>query len=210
MQDGSGEPPSADAGAAPFVWSAEVAAAFPPAFVAFLQQNDIHPDNYNVPSPPRYFQIVRRAGVEAVAARELDEQFGCRCEAVGWLPGYYSLPADVKIARTPAYLAGHIFGIDVASGAAVAALDARPGDHVLDLCCAPGAKLCALAEAVASTGSVTGVDVCEERLAACRTLCEKYRADRARLFLADGCEFSRPPPARRRRSPRSRRPTSNC
>ena len=72
MHDGSGEPPPADAGAAPFVWSAEVAAAFPPAFVAFLQQNDIHPDNYNVPSPPRYFRIVRRAGVEAVAARELE------------------------------------------------------------------------------------------------------------------------------------------
>lgn len=31
-----------------------------------------------------------------------------------------------------------IYGIDAASGAAILALDVRPGDHVLDLCAAPG------------------------------------------------------------------------
>jgi 16S rRNA C967 or C1407 C5-methylase (RsmB/RsmF family) len=31
-----------------------------------------------------------------------------------------------------------IYGIDAASGAAILALDVRPGNHVLDLCAAPG------------------------------------------------------------------------
>lgn len=31
-----------------------------------------------------------------------------------------------------------IYGIDAASGAAILALDVQPGDHVLDLCAAPG------------------------------------------------------------------------
>lgn len=31
-----------------------------------------------------------------------------------------------------------IYGIDAASGAAVLALGISPGDHVLDLCAAPG------------------------------------------------------------------------
>jgi len=31
-----------------------------------------------------------------------------------------------------------IYGIDAASGAAILALDVLPGDHVLDLCAAPG------------------------------------------------------------------------
>ena len=45
-------------------------------------------------------------------------------------------------------------------------------------------------------GTLTGVDVSEERLAACRTLCLKYGIENARLVRADGREFCEPPPAR--------------
>jgi len=47
------------------------------------------------------------------------------------------------------------------------------------------------------TGSVTGVDVSAERLAACRTLCEKYGIRNARLVHQDGRNFCLPPPRRR-------------
>lgn len=55
------------------------------------------------------------------------------------------------------------------TGAAVEALGIFIGDHVLDMCCAPGAKLCMMAERVGPTGSVTGVDIAAERLNACKT-----------------------------------------
>jgi hypothetical protein len=54
-----------------------------------------------------------------------------------------------------------------------------------------GAKLCMLADMLGSTGSLTGVDVAKHRLAACRTMLQKYSlGDRSRLFVADGTSFS--------------------
>ncbi|XP_031493249.2 rRNA (cytosine-C(5))-methyltransferase NOP2C-like [Nymphaea colorata] len=84
-----------------------------------------------------------------------------------------------------------IYGIDAASGAAVTALNVLPGDHILDLCATPGAKLCMLAELLGSSGSLTGVDIAKSRLAACRTMLQKYAlGGRCRLFVADGTTFS--------------------
>lgn len=41
------------------------------------------------------------------------------------------------------------------------------------------------------SGSVTGVDIARHRLAACRTMLQKYAlGDRCRLFVADGTKFS--------------------
>ena len=176
--------------------SEEVAAKFPPAFVSFLRENDIHPDNYSVSDVPRYIRISPRAP-STVDRQELVRQLGASVDPVPWLEGYYQVPSHVKIAGCDAYKKGYLYGIDVSSGAAVAALAARPGEHVLDLCCAPGAKLCALADAMDLSGTLTGVDVSAERLASCRTLCTKYGIHNARLWLLDGREFTAPPPVRR-------------
>ncbi|XP_035842249.1 uncharacterized protein LOC110925137 [Helianthus annuus] len=46
--------------------------------------------------------------------------------------------------------------------------------HVLDLCAAPGAKLCMILELLGNSGFVTGADMARHRLAACRTLVQKY------------------------------------
>ncbi|KEH20375.1 NOL1/NOP2/sun family RNA methylase, putative [Medicago truncatula] len=71
------------------------------------------------------------------------------------------------------------------------ALGIEPGDHVLDLCAAPGAKLCMMLDLLGDSGSVTGVDAARHRLAACRTMLQKYKlGDRCRLFVADGTTFS--------------------
>lgn len=57
-----------------------------------------------------------------------------------------------------------------------------------------GAKLCMildLLDLLGDSGSVTGVDVARHRLAACRTMLQKYTlGDRCRLFVADGTTFS--------------------
>ncbi|EDQ86638.1 uncharacterized protein MONBRDRAFT_38325 [Monosiga brevicollis MX1] len=51
-----------------------------------------------------------------------------------------------------------------------------------------------MADAVATgQGSVTGVDVQRERLAACRNLLQKYASNKVRLFLGDGCTFAEGP-----------------
>lgn len=54
-----------------------------------------------------------------------------------------------------------------------------------------GAKLCMLCDVLGDSGSLTGVDFSRHRLAACRTMLQKYSlGNRCRLFVADGTSFS--------------------
>eukprot|EP00927_Polykrikos_kofoidii_P059965 TRINITY_DN55047_c0_g1_i1.p1 TRINITY_DN55047_c0_g1~~TRINITY_DN55047_c0_g1_i1.p1 ORF type:complete len:483 (+),score=82.15 TRINITY_DN55047_c0_g1_i1:76-1524(+) len=113
---------------------------------------------------------------------------------VSWLPGrWWALPQDSNVSRLPAYRSGHLFGMDAASAFAVLAMAIEPGHDVLDLCCAPGAKLVYIAELLQGRGRLVGVDVAEHRLAACRTLCRKYGVDSVTTLLeADGTTWSLP------------------
>ncbi|KAL3527222.1 hypothetical protein ACH5RR_011878 [Cinchona calisaya] len=161
----------------------------PDAFVEFLNENGLDPSIYIAcDSTPRYIRL--KPGFEA-HIEEIEAEIKCKLESLCWLPNFYFLPHDIRIASSKVYQEGKIYGIDAASGAAVYALDISSGDHVLDLCAAPGAKLCMIADLLGSSGSVTGVDIAQHRLAACRTMLQKYAlGDRCRLFVADGTTFS--------------------
>ncbi|MCO5576381.1 hypothetical protein L7F22_030191 [Adiantum nelumboides] len=121
----------------------------------------------------------------------LEVELGCKLSPLMWLQEFYSLPCDAPIASSEAYRAGKIYGMDAASGAAVSALGVIEGDHVLDLCAAPGAKLCMMADQLGNSGTLTGVDIARHRLAACRTMLLKYGLGKScRLFVADGASFT--------------------
>ena len=136
---------------------------------------------------------------------------------VSWLSSsfgaFYAMPGDFRLAQSPAYQQGRIYGQDVSSGVAVALLmkeedeeesDNRTSDinslehpalpkkplRILDLCCAPGLKLCALADwlvelqqstTTSSTTShpsvVVGVDLHRERLDVAKNVIYKYHLD---------------------------------
>ncbi|KAL9327148.1 hypothetical protein ACSQ67_007793 [Phaseolus vulgaris] len=164
-------------------------APLPEAFVHFLEANGLDPTLYTaIDSTPRYIRV--KPGCEA-CIEEVEAEVKCNLEKLEWLPGFFSLPPHVQIAGSRAYREGKIYGIDAASGAAVMALNVSPGDHVLDLCAAPGAKLCMILDLLGDSGSVTGVDAARHRLAACRTMLQKYMlGDQCRLFVADGTSFS--------------------
>ncbi|KAF8049659.1 hypothetical protein N665_2159s0010 [Sinapis alba] len=164
----------------------------PETFVRFLEANGIDPSIYNEgDSLPRYVRL--KPGFEDVV-QDIESEIKCKLEQLNWLPGFYSIPPHVHIARSKAYQQGKMYGIDAASGAAVSALCISPGDHVLDLCAAPGAKLCMMLDLLGDEGTATGVDVARHRLSACRTMLQKYGlGERSRLFLADGTTFSLPP-----------------
>ncbi|KAJ0399745.1 hypothetical protein P43SY_009326 [Pythium insidiosum] len=171
----------------------------------------------------RFFRVKQsqKDGASAVIARVVEDlrQAGVPAEiaprAVAWVPQFFSLPASVPLARLASYQRGEIYGIDISSGFAVSLLDLQPGEHVLDLCCAPGAKLTMIADLLAQRGSVTGVDFSRARLGACKQLVHKYKlvvtcssgaadtdvdaaasasapspAWRCRLFHADGRTFN--------------------
>ncbi|XP_073226716.1 rRNA (cytosine-C(5))-methyltransferase NOP2C isoform X3 [Cicer arietinum] len=164
-------------------------APLPDAFLHFLESNGIDPSIYtSIDSTPRYIRL--KPGFED-CIQEIQSETKCKPEKLDWLLGFYTLPPHIQIASTKVYQQGKIYGIDASSGAAVMALGIEPGDHVLDLCAAPGAKLCMILDLLGDSGSVTGVDAARHRLAACRTMLQKYKlGDRCRLFVADGTTFS--------------------
>lgn len=103
---------------------------------------------------------------------------------------YYRLSGQQGLAHLALYQQGAILAIDPSSLLAVENLQVAPTDHVLDLCCAPGAKLTWLA---LKGATVTGVDLSPERLGATIEMAKRYKLGNVRLFVADGRTFEVPP-----------------
>ena len=148
---------------------------------------------------------------------------------VPWLSpklGFYAIPENFRLSQSQSFRSGRVYGMDVSSGAAVAALLLRDHDdhskkddnecqemaetssmndyekgqklespplsrglRVLDLCCAPGLKTCAIADLVTlmQTNSeqmssreqdvVIGVDISEKRMNLCTNIIRKYHVN---------------------------------
>ncbi|KAI7890886.1 S-adenosyl-L-methionine-dependent methyltransferase [Mucor mucedo] len=174
----------------------------PASFKKFLEDNDIDPAVYTVADLPRYIRTNTHVPLSRrPTLQDLKDQF--ETEQVIPVPGlqdFFSVQlGDKRISDISAYKEHAIFGIDLSSAIAVQALELQPDDQVLDLCCAPGAKLCMIANLLGKEGlgTATGVDLAAHRLATCRSLLKKYKVgEKVRLFEADGTTFSVLPPQR--------------
>ncbi|KAG0264937.1 hypothetical protein BG011_005859 [Mortierella polycephala] len=180
----------------------------PTEFVSFLSKNEIDPAIYTVTDLPRYVRLNPDPHL-TITPQDLEMELGTKVEPVPGLEAFCRLSGHIKLRNTKAYIEGRIFGMDLSSGIAVYALDVQPGEHVLDICCAPGAKLCMIAGLLTNsghvrsdrsrasnalqmdiTGTVTGVDISPHRLSTCRSLLKRHRLQQcARLFQADGTTF---------------------
>lgn len=122
---------------------------------------------------------------------------------------FFSIPEQFSLQKSECYQKGRIYGMDISSGAAVAALllddynkceekdslssqlskksEQKEEISVLDLCCAPGLKTCAIVDLLLSqqkqnshTSSeknkmkVVGVDISKDRLNLCKKILHKY------------------------------------
>lgn len=167
---------------------------FPQIFLEYLQENEIDPVIYS--SEYSEFRFVALLPEARLGLEEIQEGLSCKVEQCSEFSLFYRLipqyPNDV-ISKSLLYRSGKILAMDLSSGLAVKHLDIAEGDHILDLCCAPGNKLTLAALMTKSTGSVTGVDISEPRLSIARSIAKKYRAPNVRLFLEDGCTFDRRP-----------------
>lgn len=100
---------------------------------------------------------------------------------------FYSIPDCFKLSKSTLYKSGRIYGMDVTSGAVVDALLLQDDDDderplkVLDLCCAPGNKTCAIFDILSfyrkSGSRIIGIDNSLHRLNTCKSIITKYCID---------------------------------
>jgi len=75
---------------------------------------------------------------------------------------------------------------------AVARLDLKPGDHVLEIGCGTGRNLPHLREAVGPQGRVYGVDISPGMLGRARALCDRSHWNNVELIETDAVEYVPP------------------
>jgi 16S rRNA (cytosine967-C5)-methyltransferase len=99
-----------------------------------------------------------------------------------------SLGHGVDPGSDPAFREGRFTIQDEASQLVVTLLDPQPGERVLDLCAAPGAKTTAIAEAVGETGLVVACDRNARRLALVGRAARRLGLANVHLAEADGTQ----------------------
>jgi 16S rRNA C967 or C1407 C5-methylase (RsmB/RsmF family) len=189
---------------------------FPEVFLRFLSENNVDLSLYvGALNVPRYFRISglknskgthheliiddisRHIASQLDIPEETAKSLMERVPGMEHLRFYRIMPGSLKLnlASSRSFRSLNAFGMDIGSALAVDLLCIQPGDHILDLCCAPGAKLALLHELgdLIGNGTITGVDISEPRLHRVRNLCRKMGYQRIRLFLQDGTTFSTRP-----------------
>ena len=99
--------------------------------------------------------------------------------------GSCRFPPGTHVTSLPGFSEGNFWVQDAAATLPARLLDVRPGEHVLDLCAAPGGKTAQLASA---GGIVTALDRDASRLATLRGNLLRLKLD-ARLIEADATEW---------------------
>jgi 16S rRNA (cytosine967-C5)-methyltransferase len=95
------------------------------------------------------------------------------------------LPRNINPASLPGFKEG-IFSVqDPSTWNAVLMIDPQPGDNILDACAAPGGKTVLLAQRVQKDGSVTAMDIYDDRLDVLLDNVERMQLDNVKIFKGD-------------------------
>lgn len=110
----------------------------------------------------------------------------------------YSVPSGERqrVTRHQGADRGWLYPLNPSSLLAVAALDPRPGEEILDLAAAPGGKTVAMAASMGNSGRIAAVEVIRGRFHRLRANLQRCGVTNAHLYRADGRGVGRKVPAR--------------
>ena len=106
-----------------------------------------------------------------------------------WPPEAIVVDGPLSQAVRTRIAAGELVPQSRGSQAAVAALDPRPDQRILDLCAAPGIKTTAIAARVRDRGEVVAVDQDPGRASQLEELCERLGVRSVRVVVGDAAEI---------------------
>ena len=114
------------------------------------------------------------------------KRHGVHVEPGRWLGDYLSVRRVGDLRRLPAHEAGMFQVQDESGGLAVRLLDPKPGETIVDLCCAPGGKTTYIAQIVGTGGRVIACDVSPHRLRLVEENRRRMGLGQVRLVRMDG------------------------
>ena len=162
-------------------WLQKALKAFwPEQWEAICAANKAHPPmilrvNRRHHSRDAYLTLLAAQGVEAAATAFSGDGI------------ILAQPLDVR--ELPGFAEGWISVQDEAAQLAAELMDLKPGQRVLDACCAPGGKTCHLLEAEPGLQTVVAIDLEAKRLVRVRENLDRLGLD-AQLVAADARETS--------------------
>ncbi len=147
--------------------------------------------SFSAPAATGFRVNTLRAAPEAVV-HEL-ENLGLHLNAVSWHDGaFWVSPEDrPRLLASAAFAEQRLYVQNLASMIPPLALDAQPGERVLDLCAAPGSKTLQLACRMQNTGEIAAVEVVKGRFFKLRANLDAQGATCVRTFLQDGTKVWR-------------------
>lgn len=132
---------------------------------------------------PRYI----RHNPTSCTVEELKQAMGKKIVALD-LQGAYLLQSG-NIRKLPAFQKGWFYVQDLASQICALAIDAKPGETVLDLCAAPGGKTCTIAAGMAQTGKVFAFDLIPHRVKLIEENVKRLGLQNVRAIQGDATKF---------------------
>ncbi|MBQ9860237.1 MAG: 16S rRNA (cytosine(967)-C(5))-methyltransferase RsmB [Clostridia bacterium] len=120
---------------------------------------------------PAYIRVNTRKIAVADLQQRL-EQAGIICSAVAGLPQALRVYPISTLRRLPEELQTYFYIQDIASQWCCAALEAKAGERVADVCAAPGGKTMTVAQYMEDRGSIMAGDIHDHK---CRALTERVK-----------------------------------
>lgn len=117
----------------------------------------------SVGEPPLYIRVNNTLTDAVTLSDDLEKQ-GIKCELTDIENSLMVHFSGNDIEKTDSYKKGHFHVQDLASQICAAALDAKEGQTVFDLCSAPGGKAYTVAETMNNIGKVLCFDIYENRV----------------------------------------------
>jgi 16S rRNA (cytosine967-C5)-methyltransferase len=142
----------------------------------------------NEPQPLVVRLMERDAGIKDFVATL--QRRNVRFKQGKFLKYFINVMSDAHPTEIPGFSNGAFVIQNEASGLMVELLSVKESDEVLDLCAAPGGKTTDLASRVGQQGSITAVDISQDRLQMLRENLERLGIGNVFVVQADGTRFA--------------------